>query len=406
MIEYFLKKFLPFTLARTISLAGIPVLQFVILHYSSETEAGEFYLLTSVAFIFSQIADLGLSRAAPVLFGDSLENTDERLPEIIFIRWVLGIFFGCYFIFFSSFGDIHWVRATTGIMVMMFCFGRVILLGNQGYRHARQEFFRLFIGGISNIVALVCYYAIASKYMPFNTQIAMSGLTVGIWVEIIVLDCHFAHPFSKINSQWKSAVRYIFPFASVGVVTAIYNRIEALVAGYYLSPSVLGIFGALDQAFKLAIWPSYMSAQAIFPEINSALETKNGYRLRTAIKKHFAIGTSICLIVMLVFIVCLNYKFLIKENITVAAIILLLAVWMAIPGSLIDTFFFSLRLQKKYAILKLGLTLLRFICAILLAIKLGFVGICATHSIMTALALIIFSVYLFKEKKTLTGMKD
>lgn len=399
MLKYIIRKFLPFGLARTISLAGIPVLQFIILNYCSKVESGRFYLLTAVAFIVSQIADMGLSRAAPVLFGDSEETAHKLLPEIIQLRWFLGILLGSFFVVFNRFGSVEWLRESTGLLIQLFCIGRVILLGNQGYRHSKQEFTKLFWGSIINLLAMCIYYLLIVKYSIFNTSTALAGLTIGIWSELVFLDSPLAHPFNKSSGEWGKAFKFIFPFASVGITTAFYNRIEALVAGYYLSPEFLGIFGALDQSFKLAIWPSYLSAQAIFPEVNSAIENKKQSQLKRTFKRHILTSASICIVVMTGVTFILFSPAIKTDGIRLSAVLLLAAVWMAIPASLIDTLFFSMRMQKKYALIKLMLTISRLAFSIFLVLKFSFVGLCATHAIMTTIALIVSIYYLGISRK-------
>lgn len=389
MFDFILKKFVPFGLARTLSLAGVPLLQFAVLIFSSKVEAGRFYLISNAAFLASQVADIGISRAFPVLFGANLGDSNPRLPEIMLIRWVGGLLLGLAFIFFNRFGEITWDWSTTGLLAFLFCFGRIILLGNQGYRHARQEYSLLLKGAFYHLSAAITYLLLCGYMGKFDSNVAFAALTVGIWVELVVIDSPKAHPLNLTKLDFREAFKIVSPFATVGISTAIYGRAEAVVAGKLLAPATLGVFGTLDSAFKMCIWPSYVSAQSVFPAINHAIQNGNIKELQSVAKRHFKLGFSICLVAMIVTFIAWYLKFSHNWEITIASVILWLSIWLAIPNAFMIPLFYSFGLEARLAATMLKLAILRVFAAIVLAMSFGFIGLCATHAILTSLAVIL-----------------
>ncbi len=394
MFDFIIKKFVPFGLARTLSLAGIPLLQFAVMIFSSKEDAGKFYFISNAAFVASQLADIGMSRAFPVLFGTAAQKTHEQLPEIMIARSLLSIVLGLVFVLINSFGEISWTWSTTGLIAFFFCVGRVILLGNQGFRHARQEYTLLLRGACLHIAASLSFLAICSFYGRFNADIAFAALTLGIWVELIAINSPQAHPFAESQNCFKRMMGTAGPFMTVGIANAVYGRVETFVAGQLLAPGVLGIFGTLDSAFKICIWPSYVSAQTVFPAVNEAIKKQNSHELKLVAKRHFRLGAAICLVAMLASLVFWYLKFYGDTQITIAAMFLWFSIWMAVPNAFMIPLFYSLGLEALLAKAMLQLAALRTLVAIVLAIHFNFVGLCATHAIVTLCAVLLLYYHL------------
>jgi len=130
MIDFLLRKLLPFGLARSMSIAAVPLFQFVLIVSCGREEAGRFYLLASLALMASQMADLGVSRAMPVIYADSDDQMHSCLAEINLIRWFSGLFLGSLFLFFCEFGEVAWNWNSGGLSLMLLCLGKTILLGH------------------------------------------------------------------------------------------------------------------------------------------------------------------------------------------------------------------------------------------------------------------------------------
>ncbi|GAB4268922.1 MAG: hypothetical protein Kow0029_04600 [Candidatus Rifleibacteriota bacterium] len=394
MFDFIIKKFVPFGLARTLSLAGIPILQFAVMIFSTREEAGRFYFISNAAIVASQIADIGVSRAFPVLFGADQKHTHQHLPEIMSMRILLGIILGFSFMIFNSFGSISWNWQTTGVLALFFCFGRIILLGNQGCRHARQDFDMLLRGSVFHIIAAFTYLAVCAYAGVFSAEIAFAALTVGIWVELIVINTSDAHPYKIAGNNFKDAFKTVLPFATLGISQAVYTRVETFVSGKLLEPSALGVFGTLDSAFKMSIWPSYVSAQTVFPAINHAVQKNDKQELIQVAWSHFRLGYAICFAAMLITFTAWYFRFSGDLEVSIGALILWLSIWMTVPNAFMIPLFYSFKLERKLASAMVQLSVLRILVAVLLTVYFGFVGLCATHAIVTFCAVVLLWNYL------------
>ncbi|NCB39621.1 MAG: hypothetical protein EOM80_12735 [Erysipelotrichia bacterium] len=390
MLDFIFKKFLPFGLARTLSLAGIPLLQFLIAGFCSKEEAGRFYLLSAMAFIASQIADLGISRAMPVIYADSDEKMHPCISEINILRWLSGILFGCLFLVVDRLGETTWNWHESGLLLLFFCSGRVILLGNQGYCHARQQYGMLLRGAFVHIVAAATFIGCCAAAGKFGSTAALAGLAVGVWAELVALDRPAAHPFKFTDFHWSEAFRVIWPYASVGAYTAVYNRIESVVAGKFLDPADLGIFGTLDSAFKLCIWPSYVSSQTLYPAVRDAIESKNTVQFMKHARQHFIASGLICLLAMIVSLIYWYVGFAHDMRITAAAAFLWVSLWISVPNAFMIPLYYSFRFEKAFANITFYTMLLRCLVAPLLAAGFGYVGLCSTHAFVSIIVLLIF----------------
>jgi O-antigen/teichoic acid export membrane protein len=388
MLDFILKKFVPFGLARTLSLAGIPLMQFAVMLLCSKEEAGKFYLVSNAAFVASQIADLGISRAFPVFFAAEKE-TPANLAEIISLRLITAILLGSGFIFINGFGEISWSWQTTGLTAMLFVTGRIILLGNQGYRHAHQEFNLLLRGAFFHIFSSISFIIIALIFGRFGAETALVALTLGIWTELLLIDAPQARPIRFIGGNFRAAIKTVTPFATVGLSSALYGRIETFVAGKLLAPAALGIFGTLDSAFKICIWPSYVSAQTVFPAICEQVKQKNSKGLGEVARRHFKLGAMICILAMLTTFIIWYLRFSGNPEITMGALILWLSIWMTIPNAFMIPLFYSMGLEAVLARSMFFLALIRGFLAVVLAINFGFVGLCASHSVITLSAVLV-----------------
>lgn len=394
MFDFILRKFVPFGLARTLSLAGIPLLQFAVMYFCSKEEAGKFYFVSNAAFVATQIGDLGMSRAFPVLFAAGDQPDHPQLPGITLMRWALGLAFGLIFVCFNQFGGVRWEWSGTGLIACLFCLGRVILLGNQGYRHARQEYTLLLRGSAVHILASLSYLAICTYLGRLNADIALAAITLGIWSELVTIDSGKAHEFSFAEVTLKKTIKVTFPYATVGIAQAIYGRAETFVAGKFLSPAVLGVFGTLDSAFKMCIWPSYVSAQTVFPAINQAVRALNLAELKMVARRHFKLALGICLIAMLVSWLYWHYHFHGAAEVSTAALFLWLSIWMSIPSAFMIPLYYSMGLERLLALSMMQLAIFRILAALVLAFYWGFIGLCATHAVvtLTAVALLFFRI--------------
>ncbi|MEW6708388.1 MAG: hypothetical protein AB1403_01070 [Candidatus Riflebacteria bacterium] len=389
MFDFIIKKFVPFGLARTLSLAGIPLLQFAVMYFCSREEAGKFYFVANVAFVATQIADLGMSRAFPVLFGCDGQPDHQQLPGIMLIRWILGFLLGLGFVFINQFGEVSWNWADTGLTALLFCLGRVILLGNQGYRHARQEFTFLLRGSVLHIIAATGFLAICAALGRFSADIALIAITLGLWTELVSIDNPAAHQFKNSSFTFKGSLELSLPFATVGIAQAVYGRVETFVAGHFLNAATLGVFGTLDSAFKMFIWPSYVSAQTVFPAINQSVKARNQAELKYVAKRHFKLAGSICIIAMVTGLIYWHFKLSQIPEITLAALYLWLSIWMSIPNAFMIPLYYSLGLEKKLAAAMLQLAIFRCAVALILAQIWGFTGLCATHPVATLCAIFL-----------------
>ncbi len=387
MFDFLLKKFVPFGLARTLSLAGIPLLQFAVMYFCSKEEAGKFYFISNAAFVGTQIADLGMSRAFPVLFGSGNHEDHPQLPAIMLIRWLLGLLTGSVFIFFNSFGEVCWHWQEIGLIALFFCLGRVILLGNQGYRHSRQEFTLLLRGAAVHILASTGYLALCAFFGHFSAEIAFIALTLGIWAELVTIDNNAAHRFTGADLHPMPALKVAVPFATVGIAQAVYGRVETFVAGHFLSQSVLGIFGTLDSAFKMCIWPSYVSAQTVFPAINAAIKDHDRKELEKVARRHFKLAGAICILAMIAALGYWYVKLSGDATLTLAGAFLWLSIWMSIPTAFMIPLYYSMGLEKLLADSMLKLAIFRCLVALTLAYYFNFVGLCATHALVTLVAI-------------------
>ncbi|HNX75011.1 MAG TPA: hypothetical protein PKM56_04870 [Candidatus Rifleibacterium sp.] len=390
MRDFLLRQFLPFGLARTLSLAGMPLLQFLVASLCSNEEAGRFYLMSSLAFIASQIADLGISRAMPVLFSDDVARASPLLPEITILRLLSALLAGLVFLVVNHLGAVGWQWQTGGLLMFAFCVGRVILLGNQGYCHARQQYALLLRGSLLHVMAATVTLALAVYYQKLGAEAALAALTAGVWAELLVIDNSAAHPLRKSAFAWQSAGQLIWPFANVGLFTAINNRIESVVAGRFLDPVSLGIFGTLDSAFKMAIWPSYVSAQAVYPSVRDAIAERDPARLRRQATRHFVAGGLICAAVMVVSGAYWYFRMSSDLWLTVSASLLWFSLWISVPFAFLAPLYYSFRLETAFARLTALTTILRCALAVILAVKFGYVGLCANHAVISLLALAVF----------------
>ncbi|MDN5280300.1 MAG: hypothetical protein PWR01_4265 [Clostridiales bacterium] len=400
MLDFILKKFVPFGIARTLSLAAIPLFQIIVAVFCSKEEAGRFFIISTLAFIASQIGDLGVSRAFPVVFGENDKATEESIAEINAVRWLTGAAAGLLFLLFDSFGPVKWTFAT-GILAMAFCLGRVILLGNQGFRHARQRYDLLLRGSWLHVVSVSIFFLVFAVYGKISAESAFGALTVGVWVELLSLDARNSHPGLRMSSQlWGRALQIIYPYASLGVLVAIFNRSESFVSGKVLQPAELGIFGTLDAALKLCIWPSYLSAQTLFPAIRDAIEKKSSPQLANALKKHLILSLPICFSAMLVSFLFWNLKFSQVNELDVAAALLWLTILMAVPDAFLIPLYYSLRLEKAYRKLMFRLTILRLATAISLGLKFGLIGLCLSYFAATLISILALWLRLKKHLRS------
>ncbi|MGM0598316.1 MAG: lipopolysaccharide biosynthesis protein [Candidatus Rifleibacteriota bacterium] len=387
MFEFIFRKILPFALARTMSLAAIPLLQFALIIFSSKAEAGKFFFISNAAFVVSQIADMGMAKAFPVLFGSRDNRTHPQLPEIIITRIILGFFGGLIFIIFNQFGEIAWSWQGAGLAAFFFCVGRVVLLGNQGYRHARQEYSSLLRGSIVHFLSAMLFIIICASLQSFNANVALAALAIGVWIETIVIDSSQAHPIAKSNNEFRLMFKTAWPFMALGVANSIYVRIDSLVAGRFFSPELLGVYGTLDSALKLCIWPSYVSAQAVYPGMNEAVNKTDKQELELAKKRHFKLGGAVCVSVMVIGALVWYLKFYAFNEVTLAALFLWLSLWMAIPNAFMIPLFYSLGLEAKLNKIMLKLAFIRIFLAIFLALNFKIAGLCANHTIITLIAI-------------------
>lgn len=403
MFDFVFRKFLPFGLARTLSLAGIPILQFMIAGFCSREEAGRFYLLSSMAFIASQIADLGISRAMPVIFADSDEKVHPCITEITSLRWLSGLIFGLFFLLFNGYGEVTWQWYESGLMMMFFCAGRVILLGNQGYCHARQQYGMLLRGSLVHIAVATTFLGYAAAIGRFGSEAALAALTVGIWAELVALDRPAAHPLKTAGFRWREAIQVVAPYASVGAFTAVNNRIESVVAGKFLDQSTLGLFGTLDSAFKLCIWPSFVSAQALYPAVRDAILCKDREQLRKHTYRHFVASGLICFVAMVVSFAYWYLNCPDDPKLTLAITFLWVSLWMSVPYAYMIPLFYSLRLEEAFASITFYTMLLRCVAAVFLTIGFGYVGLCSTHAFVAIIALAVFWIRLRPSLKEFTA---
>jgi O-antigen/teichoic acid export membrane protein len=393
MFEFIFRKILPFALARTMSLAAIPFFQFALMAFSTKAEAGKFFFISNAAFVMSQIADLGMVRAFPVLFGSKHNQAHPQLPEIIITRIILGIFGGLIFLIFNQFGEIVWSWKGAGLGAFFFCSGRVVLMGNQGYRHARQEYSSLLRGSIVHLLTALVFIIICAVYYGFNANVALAALALGVWIETIVIDSSHAHPITKSNNKFILMFKKAWPFMALGFANSIYVRIDSLVAGRFFSPASLGVYGTLNSALKLCIWPSYVSAQAVYPGMNEAINKKDKPGLELSKKRHFKLGGAVCISVMIISVLVWYFKFYAFNEVTLAALFLWLSLWMSVPNAFMIPLFYSLGLEAKLNKIMIKLAVVRTILAIFLALKFKIAGLCANHLIITTLAIIM----LYKE---------
>ena len=389
MFDFILKKFVPFGLARTLSLAGIPLLQFAVMYFCSKEEAGRFYFISNAAFVFTQVADLGMSRAFPVLFGASDDADHPQLPAIMLTRWVFGLTFGTLFLLVNSFGNVTWHWSDIGLTATFFCLGRVILLGNQGYRHARQEYHLLLRGSVIHILAASSVLGISAWTGSFSANVAFSALTLGIWSELVAIDAPRAHRLIDATYDLKKTFAVSLPYATVGIAQAVYGRVETFVAGHFLDQGTLGIFGTLDSGFKMCIWPSYVSAQTVFPAINEAVRKQNRLELKHVAKRHFKLASTICIAAMAFAAAYWWLKLAGDPQITMAALFLWISIWMSIPTAFMIPLYYSLGLEKLLADSMLKLAIFRCLVAIAFASLFNFVGLCATHAVVTLVAIML-----------------
>lgn len=390
MLDFLLRQFLPFGIARTLSLAGMPLLQFMVAGLCSSEEAGRFYLLSSMAFIASQIADLGISRAMPVLFADDDARSHPLLPETGILRWLSGAVLGLLLLLFEHLGAVSWEWWSGGLLMLIFCIGRVILLGNQGYCHARQQYALLLRGALIHVMTATVTLALAAYYGKFGAEAALAALTAGVWSEMLVIDSRAAHPLRKQKYDWYGALQMVRPYASVGLFTAINNRIESVVAGRFLDPVSLGIFGTLDSAFKMAIWPSFVSAQAVYPAVRDAVASGDRAQLRRHTMRHFVASGVICLAVMIVTGIYWFVKMSADLRLTIAASLLWFSLWISVPAAFMIPLYYSFRLEERFSRLTFLTTIFRCVVSVVLAINFGYIGLCANHAVVSLIALTVF----------------
>ena len=389
MFEYIFRKVLPFALARAMSLAAIPLLQFALMGFSSKAEAGKFFFISNAAFLMSQIADMGMARAFPVLFGSKDSKAHPQLPEIIITRIFLGFCGGLLFMIFNQFGAITWNWKGAGLAAFFFCSGRVVLLGNQGYRHACQEYSSLLRGSITHLITVVVFIiACVSKY-DFSANIALAALALGVWVESIAIDSSQAHPIASSRNEFRLMFKKAWPFMALGIANSVYVRIDSLVAGRFFNPELLGVYGTLNSALKLSIWPSYVSAQAVHPGMNEAINKKDKAEFELVKIRHFKLGGILCLSAMIICALIWYFKINSFNQVTLAALILWASIWMSIPNAFMIPLFYSLGLEAKLNKIMIKLAFVRIFSAIFLALNFKIVGLCANHAIITFLALIM-----------------
>jgi|GEM_PF-2277712 len=404
MIDFLLRKLLPFALARSMSVVAVPLFQFILIAFCSREEAGRFYLLASLALMASQLADLGVSRAMPVIYADSDDQMHDCLAEINLLRWFSGLLLGSLFLLFGQFGQVAWNWHPTGSVLLLLCFGRTILLGHQGYSHARQQFSKLLLGSSVHflvVLILSASFAIAGR---FDASAALICLTAGVWVEIFMLDRPSARTFLKSGYKWAEAVRYILPFSKVGVYTAAYNRIESLSAGYLLDAESLGIFGTLDSALRMASWPLYVGAQAIFPGIRDAVKNRDAAGLSEQSRRYLIVSFILCAVLVVFCAVAWYFYRPFDWSVQLSVMLLLPALFLSAPYAFLISLYYSLHLERLYARFAFLFMVLRCSLAPTLALLWGYVGLSGVHLIVGTVAVaVLWSACLPKLREMLAA---
>jgi O-antigen/teichoic acid export membrane protein len=389
MFEFIFKKILPFALARTMSLAAIPFFQFALMAFSSKAEAGKFFFISNAAFVISQIADMGMSRAFPVIFGGKHGTANKYLPEIMSSRIILSLIGGALFFVFNRFGEIKWSWNGAGLSACFFCVGRVVLLGCQGYRHSHQHYGKLLKGSVVHIIFVTVFLLTGALYKEFNSNLALAALAIGVWVEAFFIGSSKAYPVFASNDKYLQMFKKCWPFMAFGVTNSIYVRIDSIVAGRLFSPELLGIYGTLDSALKMCIWPSYVGAQAVYPAVNDAVKNRDEKAFALASGRFFKLGLVICLVAMTISAIFWYSNFNQDANWNYAALFLWVSIWMALPNAFMNPLYYSFKLEADLTVIMFKLATIRVLSSIILAIYFRVAGLCANHTVITFFAMIM-----------------
>lgn len=385
---FLFQRILPFSVARAISVLAFPAIQGFLAYKNGKIEAGRFFILTSVALFASQIGDLGVSKAFPVLYGSSANDAHPSVKRIQLFRWLCGLLFAGCIIFLKVVGFLDFSLPESCVVGAMLL-GRVILLGYQGFHHARSQFWNLWKGALANIGFAVAVILIT--FQEFSTETAIASLTIGIWAEIVFLYNSDANPsFEFFGGIKENVLSVIGKYFVVGVGGAFYTRIDALVCMLVLSPTQLGVYGTLDAGYKMLVWPSYLIGQAVYPKIQRAWETLDFPSLKREAILHFFWSTIFAMIFGgISAFIWLRSDF--KEHWTVFWFAL--GVPCVIPNAVLIPISFVVGRERSLAFLFVCFGIFRAAIGASLGLNFGTAGIAMIQVLTSALAIPIMAIW-------------
>ncbi|MBF0502404.1 MAG: hypothetical protein HQM09_19855 [Candidatus Riflebacteria bacterium] len=391
----------PLGLARLLTLGTPSLLLFFLFWAAGSKEAGRFYVFFTTALLASMIADLGIGNAFPLLFGPPGGNPHPLLTPILRFRLALAALFGVGLAFTGGIGQARFSGPGEACFTGLFVFARVFLASHQGFHFAREDFMRLLRGAVLHASLVVIGFLL----IFFNPTLgALSGLfllCLGSIAELLVLDCPQARPLGKLhapssNTPSPGLLTFLSPFMLVGISGALYSRGDALAVSMCLSPSSAGVWGTLEAGFRLAVFPAYLSGQAVFPSLNAAAAEGNELSFRRHVGLHFR--TSIALMAPLMVAGFLALPFVPSGVAGFQGAItgLLLCLPLSVTNSLLSPIFFSRRREKEVARLSLMFGVARPPLGFILASSFGIAGMAILQLFFDILHLLIYGLLLMK----------
>ena len=190
---FFRTKMLPFGLARTLSLATLPCMQILVAATAGKAEAGRFFVAGSFAHLLLQIADLGMSKAFPVIYGSCREQSRPGAALIQTGRWLAGTVAALFLVWWLAWSNTAWT-AEAVFLFAMFLLGRVMLMGYQGFHHARGAYDRLWRGSIGNLAGGVGMLGLGLAHGAISADVGAASLAAGTWIELMMLLAPEANP--------------------------------------------------------------------------------------------------------------------------------------------------------------------------------------------------------------------
>ncbi|MFZ2959759.1 MAG: hypothetical protein WA705_23000 [Candidatus Ozemobacteraceae bacterium] len=403
----------PLGFARLLTLGTPSLLMFFLFWAAGSAEAGRFYVFFTTALLASMIADLGIGNAFPLLFGPPGGNAHPLLPPILRFRLALAFLFAVGLALTGGVGYFRFSGAGEACFTGLFVFLRVFLASHQGFHYAREDFYILLRGAVLHASLVVIGFLPILFNPSWGALLGLFLLCLGSIAEFLVLDTPQARPLGKLNtsaSGTASALNtvslpqtdspglfsFLAPFIFVGISGAMYTRGDALIMGMCLSPYNAGIWGTLQAGFRLAIFPAYLSGQAVYPSLNTAAAEGDGLSFRRHTGLHFR--TSI--VFMAPFLVggftVLPFVPSGIVGLHEAIALLLLCLPLSVTNSLISPVFFSRRREKEVARLSILFGGARLPLGFILASSFGIVGMALLQLFFDILHFLIYGLLLIK----------